>query len=333
LSQSFTLLVGWLSDTEREHLREERQIEVDEPVEEPPVDEAPAPTTVTPQPLGPMYRFGEGSETPGVVVPQEGQVRIVLEGFLMPRGLTLPAAVVPHVITGLEELAERQKTESRVPPVLMFDRPDCSVYGRVGTNIRPDAVELRVWTGPRSSDAVTFEKTFLPDVIEALRKSARLLGQPEPLPMPTGERSSPDVSGRREDLETTMTVPAVKQPAEPEPAHVGDIEVGSRRLALDLRGPEARRLLCLSWDGGSIRLPTAGLEDMLTDVRALYYDALRGVRGRSLSVEDPPVEIALLSRGTELQIEFRDGSDSLSFPAREIPAFLNATREALNTKE
>jgi hypothetical protein len=237
------------------------------------------------------------------------------------------------VITGLEELAERQKTESRVPPVLMFDRPDCSVYGRVGTNIRPDAVELRVWTGARSSDAVTFEKIFLPDVIEALRKSARLLGQPEPLPMPTGERSSPDVSGRREDLETTMTVPAVKQPAEPEPAHVGDIEVGSRRLALDLRGPEARRLLCLSWDGGSIRLPTAGLEDMLTDVRALYYDALRGVRGRSLSVEDPPVEIALLSRGTELQIEFRDGSDSLSFPAREIPAFLNATREALNTKE
>jgi hypothetical protein len=331
LAQSWTLLVGWLSDTERQQFREDRQAESGDTLEVPVVEEAVPPAPSVPRPLGPTFRFGEDSPTPGAVIPQEGRVRIVLQGFLMPRGLTLPAPVLGQVITGLEELLERQKTESRVPPLLMCERPDCAVYGRVGTNIRPDAVELRVWTGPRDSDAVMFEKVYLPEVIEALRESVRLLGQPEPLPMPAGDtQASGNHAERPADLETTAAIPAVPAEPEPEPVHVGDVEAGSRRIELELIGREDRRLLRLAWNDEALQLPMDGLDMLLSDVRSLYYDAVRGVRGRSIIVADPPVEIALASRGSILQLELRGADSTLSVPASETPGFLSTIREALN---
>jgi hypothetical protein len=334
LSQSWTLLVGWLSDTEREHLREDRRTEMERTVETPSIsDQEAPPAPAAPQPLGPVFRFGRGSDTPGTVIPQEGRVRVVLEGFLMPRGLTLPAPVLWQVITGLEELFERQKTESRVPPLLMCERPDCAVYGRVGTNIRPEAVELRVWTSPRDSDAVTFDKVYLPDVINALRESARLLGQPEPLPVPPAAAPEHREIEGNSDLDTTAAIPAVPSEPEPEPVHVGDLSVGSSAVSLDLTGHEDRRSLTLSWDEGALRLPLSEIETLLADIRDLYYDSLRGMRGRALAIEDPPLDITLLSRGQQLQIEIRGPESTLAFPASEVPTFLNATREALDVKE
>lgn len=330
LAQSWTLLVGWLSDSERQQFREDRQVEPGDTVEMPAVDAIPPALAAAPRPIGPTFRFGEDSGTPGMVIPQEGQVRIVLEGFLMPRGLTLPAPVLGQVITGLEELLERQKTESRVPPLLMCERPDCAVYGRVGTNIRPDAVELRVWTGPRDSDAVTFEKVYLPEVIKALRESVRLLGQPEPLPMPAADaRLSAGRQERRDDLDTTAAIPAVPPEPEPEPVPLGDVAVGSKTVHLGLIGREERRRLRLSWNDETLQLPLDELDTLLSDVRSLYYDALRGIRGRSLRVADPPVEVALVSRGSTLQLELRGADATLAFPASELPGFLNAVREAL----
>lgn len=330
LAQSWTLLVGWLSDTERARLREERQMDLGDTVETPAIVEMPETAQSPPRPIGPGFRFADDSDTPGMVIPQEGQVRIVLEGFLMPRGLTLPAPVVGQVITGLEELFERQKSESRVLPLLLCERPDCSVYGRIGTNIRPEAVELRVWTGPRVSDAIVFEKIYLPDVIEALRESVRLLGGPEPLPTPPAVDPSEDGMVSTDRLEATAVVPAIAPEPELEPVHVGDVQIGSKLVHLDLIGREDRRLLNLSWNDDSLQLPVDGLDDLLSEIRSLYYDALRGMRGRSLTVVDPPVEIALYSRGLTLQLDLRGQHATLAFPVSEIPAFLNAAREALN---
>jgi hypothetical protein len=73
-----------------------------------------------------------------------------------------------------------------------------------------------------------------------------------------------------------------------------------------------------------------GLDMLLSDVRSLYYDAVRGVRGRSIIVADPPVEIALASRGSILQLELRGADSTLSVPASETPGFLSTIREALN---
>jgi hypothetical protein len=249
----------------------------------------------------------------------------------MPRGLTLPAAVLWQVITGLEELFERQKTESRVPPLLMCDRPDCSVYGRVGTNIRPEAVELRVWTGPRDSDAVTFEKIYLPEVIEALRASVRLLGEPEPLPMPPAQETRHDgLVGERDDLEMTTAVPVVAP--EPVPEHITDVQIGSVPIRLDLAGSEAHRHLRLSWTEGSLGFPLATLDSLLSDIRSLYYDALRGMRGRTVAVGDAPIDVALHSHQPTLYVEFRGPEGTLAFPTSEIPAFLNTLREAVNNE-
>lgn len=334
LSQSWTLLAGWLSDLEREQLRGELQADLDDTVSMPAINDSPAPPT-TPEPIGPTFRFGAESDTPGLVIPQEGQVRIVLEGVLMPRGLTLPSHVLPSVITGLEELHERQKTAWRVEPLLMCERPDCTVYGRVGTNVNPDAVELRVWTSPRDSDAVTFDKTYLPAVIGALRESARLLGEPEPLPVPAAPVDPVNTSWHKPNtLDRTMMIPTVAAEPEtepaPEPVHIGDVRIGSIPVQLDLTGREDEQGLTLSWEGGALDLALGALDTFLSDVRTLYYDALRGMRGRTVRVDDPPVEAALLSRGGTLYLELRGPNATLAFPASETAPFLNAIRGALN---
>jgi hypothetical protein len=80
----------------------------------------------------------------------------VVEGYLLPRSITLPIDIVARVVSGLEELCALQMSQPRIAPMLMCDRPDCAVYGRVGTTTRPEAVEIRVWSSPRSSELVTF---------------------------------------------------------------------------------------------------------------------------------------------------------------------------------
>jgi hypothetical protein len=205
------------------------------------------------------------------------------------------------------------------------------VYGRVGTNIRPEAVELRVWTGPRDSDAVTFEKIYLPEVIEALRASVRLLGEPEPLPMPPAQETRHyGLVGERDDLEMTTAVPVVAP--EPVPEHITDVQIGSVPIRLDLAGSEAHRHLRLSWTEGSLGFPLVALDSLLSDIRSLYYDALRGMRGRTVAVGDASIDVALHSHQSTLYVEFRGPEGKLAFPTSEIPAFLNTLREAVNNE-
>lgn len=355
LVQGWSLLAGWLSDSERTQLQSAGRPEVtsEQPAEvgahrSPTVSEQvgmpaerpmslpePQPAVLPPpRAIGPAVRFGEESETPGAVIPQEGQVRVVVEGYLMPRGLTLPADVVGRVVTGLEELYAVQLERQRVDPTLMCDRPDCAVYGRVGTTIRPDGVELRVWTSPRDSDSITFDRQYLPELIEGLRQSLRLLAQPEPLPAAAFVEARARVERQQAPAASvTEEMPAVR--AEPVPApvslEVGKIQVGERVVRLELEGAEQRSLI-LRWDGQTLEVPTDHLEELLSEIRALYYDALRGHRGRTLTVGQSPVAISIRNQGAQIYLELRDEARSsrLSVPAGEIPSFLNAARAALS---
>ncbi len=77
------------------------------------------------------------------------------------------------------------------------------------------------------------------------------------------------------------------------------------------------------------------LEDLLADVRSLYYDALRGRRGRALSVgQYPIVTISVQNRGAQLCCVLQQETDGeiteLAFPANEVPAFLNMARAVLS---
>lgn len=299
-----------------------------------------------------ILSFGAESETPGTVIPEEGKVRVVVEGFMLPRSLTLPVDVVAKVVVGLEDLNMLRKQQARVNPVLLCDRPDCAVYGRVGTAMRPDAVELRVWTGPTTSESVSFEVMYLPDLIEGLRQSLVVLGQPAPaspaaLPIPASPPAplpQPSAPARLRPIAPTSPLeapgplgPSGAASGAPAPLSIalGAVTLGHSRVALSIQGHSERPMLNLRWEANNLELPIDDLEELLADVRALYYDALRGRRGRALSVgEYPIVVISVQNQGTQLYCTLQQEVDgevtALTFPASEVPTFLNAARAALS---
>ena len=301
---------------------------------------------------GQVFSFGAESETPGTVIPGQEEVRVIVEGFMLPRGITLPIEVVAKVITGLDELNVLRRTQARVNPVLLCDRPDCAVYGRVGTNVRPDGVELRVWTGPTTSDSISFEAIYLPDLIDGLRQSLRLLGRPAPPtvaaadvpaipPAPVPQPSSP-ARMRPIAAATPLEAPGpIAAPGEspaaiaPLSISLGTLTLGHSLVSLSIQGHRDNPGLHLQWESNSLELPVRDLEELLSDVRGLYYDTLRGRRGRSLSVgEYPVVTISVQHQGTQLYCMLDQEIDgeitSLRFPASEVPTFLNAARAALS---
>jgi hypothetical protein len=251
----------------------------------------------------------------------------------------------------LADLDNMRRRQERVDPVLLCDLPDCAVYGRVGTPAQPGVIELRVWSGPTTSEGISFDATDLPDLIDGLRRVLSLMGRDVPY---TGSPAALD--GHPPAPLIDPTAPAHVRPiapggplqrpgpisspdAPPSGAAPLDIALGKTRLgrqtvALNVRGHSECPLLSLDWDGQSLELPVERLEEMLTDVRVLYYDALRGRRGRSLSVgEYPVVTISVRNQGAQLyfwlQQEVDGETTALSFPANEVPEFLDAARGAL----
>jgi hypothetical protein len=378
------MLLGWLSDEERTELqtrefRERAEEHHDAPVEsvseavqgplEPPPAESAlpvedevtqeislAPPTVdVPLPnrqLGRIFPFGAESETPGFVVPFERAIRVVVEGYMLPRAIELPVDVVPKVMTGLEQLNVLQHRQARVDPALLCDRPDCAVYGRVGTMMNPNAVELRVWTGPTTSESVSFETIYLNDLLEGMRQSLDLMGYPlrsraGPMELPSPPPAPlvlPNAPARMRPLAAArpLTIPGPIRVAEldAEPivrlaVDLDEIQLGRHRVALRLRGYSHHPSLALEWEGQYFELPVDHLEELLTDLRALYYDALRGRRGRALEVgEYPVVTISVRNEGTQLYVWIQQEIDgeitALTFPASEAPILLNAARAALS---
>ncbi|GAC1512933.1 MAG: hypothetical protein NVS2B16_16690 [Chloroflexota bacterium] len=128
------------------------------------------------------------------------------------------------------------------------------------------------------------------------------------------------------------------QPAEP-PLYVRlhTITLGPHRVALSLQGSRDRPDLTLAWSEHALHISLDALKDLLVEMRALYYDALRGRRGGMLVVGDTPATtIDIDNHGTRLYCRFsqRSGDDSFSlvFPASEVPLFLDAAEAALASR-
>ncbi|HZU13857.1 MAG TPA: hypothetical protein VFB58_13530 [Chloroflexota bacterium] len=276
-----------------------------------------------PEPLAPPVPIGRE--------PGHGEITVFEESIHIMDGnghaITLPAAVLDRVVRGLEDLYSLQRSQSRVGPMLICDQPDCAVYGRIGTSTRPNAVEVRVWESPRESAAVTIDRSDLDALIDALRASLRLLDLAEPEPS-TAFLVARSMQPEPEPEPEPETESIAEPPPEAVPATVplGDLVLETVRLHLDV---EEQQTLVVRHGETVVRLPLPGLSGVLSDVRSLYYDAVRGRRGRT--VQAGPTTIGIRNQGTTLMVDLQDGADGpLSFRASEVPAFLDAMRAALD---
>lgn len=133
---------------------------------------------------------------------------------------------------------------------------------------------------------------------------------------------------------------ALSQPAEDEDRvaeeseqaiPLGEFHMGHHRVALTLQD---RSRLRLAWEERWIDIPVQELEALLEQLRKLYYDALRGYRGGAVLLDEPSSLTANVQNiGMSLYCTLQTGRDgkttSLSFPASEVPAFLDAAGAAL----
>ncbi len=140
---------------------------------------------------------------------------------------------------------------------------------------------------------------------------------------------------------TPLVVPGpIAQPgvrARPLALKLGDVTLGHHHVSLSLQGHTGSPVLNVRWPKGCIEVRASQLEELLADIRALYYDALRGRRSRSLAVGDyPVVTVGIHNEGAQLYCALQQEIDgeiaSLSFPAREVPAFLDVAGAALSGK-
>lgn len=365
LAQGWFLLAGWLSDTEREALQETASLSTEANVLAGPAsspakghvgigEEAAAVANAVDlfkQPDRDVFAFGTESETPGFVLPEGPLIRVSVEGFHPPRALSLSADVVGKVITGLEDLNAARQRQKRVDPVLLCDRTDCAVYGRVGIETHPGRAELRVWTAPTKSESVNFEAIYLPDLIQGLRNAL----------IDTGRSVPPSIDGPEVTAAPPKAFPTQGSPARfsrlapfsplqvPGPLAMvatalnpqallsiplGDVLLGQNTVSLSVQGPAEEPELHLRWETNLLELPLNDLENLLAELRNLYYDALRGRRGRVLSVgKYPVVQVSIHNQGAQLYCLLEQEVDGevtcLAFPASEVPNFLAAVRSAL----
>jgi hypothetical protein len=123
----------------------------------------------------------------------------------------------------------------------------------------------------------------------------------------------------------------------PEYLPVTDIRLDRHRVHISVR-PGDDGQFAVQWGDRSIVLPIDTLSGVISDFRDLYYDALRGRRGKPIVVgAQPPVTISVLHQSTQLYFALAQdregGGTHLSFPANEVPLFLDAAREALATAQ
>jgi hypothetical protein len=146
--------------------------------------------------------------------------------------------------------------------------------------------------------------------------------------------------------EATMVAWKPEQPA-PEPplpeqapgswaVSVGDVKLGQFHVFFFLPEAEPRRL-AIQWEGRSLQLPIDHLAELTGRVRDLYYDTLRGRRGRAVTIGTrPAVTISVHHHGTTsflaLDQEIDGKTTHLSFPTQQVPAFLNVAEAALTQK-
>jgi hypothetical protein len=127
--------------------------------------------------------------------------------------------------------------------------------------------------------------------------------------------------------------PVPEQPEAPWAVSMGDVKLGHFHVFFFL--PEAEpRNLTMQWEGRSLQLPTDHLHDLMARIRDLYYDTLRGRRGRAVTIgTQPAVTLSVHHHGTTtflaLDQEIDGKTTHLSFPTQQVPAFLSVAEAAL----
>jgi len=92
--------------------------------------------------------------------------------------------------------------------------------------------------------------------------------------------------------------------------------------------------LALQWDGNTLQIPVDHAPTLLSDLRDLYYDALRGRRGHVSTVGgEPSIHMSVHNQGpgifVVLEHAIEDHTTRLAFPVGAVPTFLNAAGAAL----
>lgn len=159
----------------------------------------------------------------------------------------------------------------------------------------------------------------------------------EALPPPQPE---PDVGPEQSDEAGDAQAEGIEAPAEPvnEPpprrfTPMGEIQLGRQCIFLYLV-EERDRHLSLQWDGRSLLIPIDHVEQLLEDLRTLYYDALRGRRGHISTVGgEPGVHMSVHNQGSTVAVVLEHEIDGrrtrLAFPVGQVPTFLNTATSVL----
>ena len=117
-------------------------------------------------------------------------------------------------------------------------------------------------------------------------------------------------------------------------APLGEVRLGRHSVFLyDLR-EDQKRFMSMQFDGRALDVPVDDVEQLIEDLRQMYYQTLRGRRGQLATKDDPSaVRMSIHHRGSSTYVILERDEDgeltSLLFPIAEVPAFLNAAEKAL----
>lgn len=146
-------------------------------------------------------------------------------------------------------------------------------------------------------------------------------------------------TGAEDVLDTEVAEPDLDEDAatgtEPQPSAVGEVKLGTHRVTL-WRYEQPHRTLGLQWEGWALHLPIEHASAIFAGLRGLYYEALRGRRGHVITVgTTPAVHMSVHNRGSETFLALENEMDGniirLSFPASEVPVFLERAETAIRT--
>lgn len=114
---------------------------------------------------------------------------------------------------------------------------------------------------------------------------------------------------------------------------LGNIQLGRHDVFLYLQEEEDRHL-ALQWEGRTLLVPMGHARELLSALRDLYYETLRGRRRPVSTVGgEPEVRLRVHSQGSaitvELEHEIAGRSTRLVFPVGDVPRFLSVAEAAI----
>jgi hypothetical protein len=134
--------------------------------------------------------------------------------------------------------------------------------------------------------------------------------------------------------ELEMDGPAAEDQEQPRRlVPLGEIQLGRHFVFLYLE-EQYGRFLSFQWDGYALLVPIDEVQPLLEQLRALYYDAVRGRRGQiTTSGAGPDIHLSAQSQGSTTMFAVQQENEGkvsrLTFPAGDVPSFLSAATAAM----